>query len=258
MKIPLYYSIVFLVLFIAPSSADVIPPDETLPETVCVYTDQTITVDGVPDEAAWEKSPSVEFLDATDGSSPRLTTEVRLLFNDEMLLLAYKCEDDRITSTLTERDANLWSEEAVELFACPTNDLRYYYEFEVNPLGALLDLTVRNNFSASRGSSGISADYQWNSEGMEWAAYIHRAGEQVTGWTVEMAIPFADMEQSKPEDGDIWRVGLFRIDAGGPAQDEYSAWSPTFKKPAAFHHPQYFGFLVFQTESSVEDYWLLR
>ncbi len=258
MKISHSLPIVLLVVFTSPVSPDVLPPDESLPNTVCRWTNESIIIDGVPDEDAWAQSPVVTFFDATDGSAPRQPTEVRLLYNEEMLLLAYECVDDRITSTLTERDANLWAEETVELFACPTGDLRYYFEYEVNPLGALLDLTVRNNFTAARGSSGISGDYDWNSEGMEWAADIQRAGDQVQGWSVEMAIPFEDMEQPTPEDGEIWRIGLFRIDSAGPDPDEYTAWSPTFKKPAAFHHPQYFGFLEFQTQSVVEDFWLLR
>lgn len=260
MKLSCRFAVIFasLVLFVISSGADVLPPEETLPRYVCRWTDQPILVDGVLDESAWENAPVVTFLDATDGSPAVQGTEARILYNDTMILFSYSCVDSLITSTLTKRDSNLWSEEAVEAFISPTGDLSFYYEFEVNPLGALLDLTVKNNFNPDRGSSGISGNYGWNSPGIQWAAHQEKDGDQVISWSVEIAVPFADMDRSTPEPGEIWRVNLYRIDSGGPTPDEFTAWSPTFKKPAAYHHPQYFGFLEFAAKAAVKEFESLR
>jgi hypothetical protein len=215
-------------------------------------------VDGRLDESAWESAPAVTFRNATDGSPAIQGTEAKILYNDEMIVFSYSCADRLITSTLTKRDSDLWKEETVEAFICPTGDLRFYYEFEVNPLGALLDLTVKNNFDPNRGSRGISGDYAWNGPGIQWAARREELGDQATGWTVELAVPFAAMERSTPQAGEMWRANLFRIDSGGPTPDEFTAWSPTFKKPAAYHHPQYFGFLEFSAKAGVEEFESLR
>jgi hypothetical protein len=64
-------------------------------------------------------------------------------------------------------------------------------------------------------------------------------------WTVELAVPFADLVRLTPTRGEVWRCNLLRIDRKTEIGTECSCWSPTFTNPPAFHHPQYFGFLEF-------------
>ncbi|MFH1744153.1 MAG: carbohydrate-binding family 9-like protein [bacterium] len=238
-----------LVIPVISAPPKALPAEETLPRYVCQWTDSAIVVDGILDDPAWKSAPIVTFRDATDGSPANKRTEARILYNDKMIFFAYHCIDDKITSVMTNRDDEIFNEEVVEVFISPTGDLRYYYEFEVNPLGTLLDLTVKNDFSSEKGSVGMSGDFSWDAKGIQWAAKQEKTGDQVTGWSVEIAIPFADLERSTPKPGEVWRMNLYRIDRD---PDEYTAWSPTMQKPAAFHHPQYFGFLEFSAKATVK------
>ncbi|HQQ00996.1 MAG TPA: carbohydrate-binding family 9-like protein [bacterium] len=236
-----------------------VPSDDTLPRYVCPWTDAKIVVDGIPDEPVWNTAPMVTFLDATNRSPVRLGTEARILYTDEAIYFSYYCEDNLITSKMTKRDDNIFNEEVVEVFFSPTGELSTYYEFEVNPLGTLLDLTVKNNFKIVETASGRTVDYSpgcdtdfaWNCKGIQWAVWQHKEDDKLVGWSVELAIPFAGIERQIPASGEIWRINLYRIDRNesDPKLDEYSAWSPTMQNPASFHCPHFFGFLEFAAKA---------
>ena len=54
---------------------------------------------------------------------------------------AIVCDDPDIWGEATARDSHIYNEEVAELFLAPGFATPvHYYEFEVNPLGALLDL----------------------------------------------------------------------------------------------------------------------
>jgi hypothetical protein len=62
-------------------------------------------------------------------------------------------------------------------------------------------------------------------------------------WDVEVMIPFADLNQTIPKPGAVWRANLFRINHGTNHPVEASSWSPT--QSPQFHHPNRFGNLEF-------------
>ena len=148
--------------------------------------------------------------------------------------------DSAIQSTLTERDSPLYEEDTVEAFLSPTGDLHHYFEFEFNALNALFDAKV---FSPNLNREAMEVDTAWNAEGLKSGVVIapHRSGGKV--WSVEVAIPFRDLETSTPKAGARWRMNLYRIDLAG--EGEFSAWSPTLTIPADFHVPERFGWLEF-------------
>ena len=146
----------------------------------------------------------------------------------------FEMADARPWATLTEHDAPLWTEETVEVFIDPFGDLQTYFEIEINPLGALVDVVLR------RVISGWRKDFGWHVEGMRSRAFKTEAG-----WSAELTIPFASLVPDPPLPGAVWRVNFLRIDRpGGPTTDaELSAWSPTGIRN--FHRPEAFGVMEF-------------
>ncbi len=69
-------------------------------------------------------------------------------------------------------------------------------------------------------------------------------------WTVELAFPFEDFWTAAsipPKDGDMWRIGFYRIEQGKSstrADDWYAAFSPTLN--GSFHTPWRFGNVYFK------------
>ena len=180
----------------------------------------------------WAGIQSAELLLAESGLRPRQGTQVKAGWDAEYLRVFFFAEDLRPWATLTERDAPLYQEEVLEVFLDPVGDLGAYFEFEVNPNNALLDLCVRKI------RSGYRKDFRWRCGGLQTAA-----GAVDGGWAAEWAIPFASISERPPVAGDRWRANFTRIDRPEGLPRELSAWSPTGF--AQFHIPERFGFLEF-------------
>ena len=169
------------------------------------------------------------------GGRPRLSTAVRVGFRDGALLVRFDGRDAGVVATLKKRDEPLWKEDVFEVFLSPQDPPRVYYEFEVNPLGALFDARVE---SPEGRRESMSVDVSWNCPGL--SARVRRREGQ---WSALLKIPLASMG----EPSGVWRANFFRVDRG--ESDEYSAWCPTMEEPANFHVPARFGYLVLPVSS---------
>ena len=137
-----------------------------------------------------------------------------------------------MVATLTRRDDPLWREDVYEVFLAPWEEPpTLYYEFEVNPLGALFDARVD---SPLRRRDGMRVATEWDCDGFE--ARVTRAEGR---WSASIRIPLDSLVDGAPPSR--WRANFYRIDRG--TVDEYSAWSPTGSDPPDFHVPERFGIL---------------
>lgn len=209
-----------------------------------------LEIDGHLDDRAWEAAPWVPLVRAGTGGQPRQTTRACLLWDDDYLYVAFRCADDDIWGTTTERDQPIYDQEVVEVFLDADCDGRGYVEIEVSPLNAVLDLYMLLRDDVQRGLWG------WDSEGLLTAVQVcgdaTRRGTPDREWTVEMAIPFSDFftaPHRPPLPGDEWLFNLYRIDRS-PVGDDYSAWSPPLR--LNYHTPACFGRLVYSGENASE------
>jgi hypothetical protein len=197
-------------------------------------------VDGRLDDAAWTGATPAQLVNNADGSTPRLKTEARVLYDEEFLYFAFRAEDENVWSTMRRRDQKLWEEEVVEVFLQADPAAPSYIELEVNPLGTMLDIYLLDVRRPLRYES-------WNSARLRWAVRVEgtvdgRAGDRE--WTCEIALPLEDVATAPrlpPRAGDRWRLNLYRMESRpAPA---LLAWSPTRKDD--FHMPRMFGWLQF-------------
>lgn len=180
----------------------------------------------------WAGSDSAGLRECVSGAIPRQATRAKTSWNDEELRVLFELEDTHIWATHTERDAPLYEEEVAEFFFDPAGDLAGYFEIEINPLNAVLDLVVRKN------RSGYVKNFAWRCEGLRTVVSKSEAA-----WSAEFAIPFRSVAAAPPRIGDCWRVNFCRIDRPAGAPRELSAWSPTGR--TTFHAPERFGVLEF-------------
>jgi hypothetical protein len=173
----------------------------------------------------------LDLKDARDGAEPRLRTKVRVGLREGVLLVRFDARDAGVLATLRERDAPLWKEDVVEVFLSSLDPPRLYYEFEVNPLGALFDAEVD---SPGLLRATMRVDPAWTCPG--FSARVRRGPRH---WSALLRIPLAPMAPSGVPA--VWRGNFYRIDRG--ASDEFSAWSPTLADPPDFHVPERFGAL---------------
>jgi hypothetical protein len=211
-----------------------------LPVYEVARTSMPIRVDGVLDEAAWEKAqPLGTFSSSRDGAASSLETVGKVLYDNEFVYFASRFVDENIWATMRNRDEHLWTEEVMEVFLRADPRSTSYIELEVNPLGTLLDIylvDVRRPLPYR----------SWNSDKIRWAVKVDGTVDGEPGdreWTCEIALPIEDVVpavNTPPKPGDRWLFNMYRVEKK-PAPAGL-AWSPT---GGDFHRPNRFGQLVF-------------
>jgi hypothetical protein len=195
--------------------------------------------DAIADYTAWpwqNLAPLAPFTLA-DGSGPAYqATEVRLCHDADALYLRFDCVDQEIWGIATQRDAPIYDEEVVELFIAPGATTPVdYFEFEVSPLGTLLDLTVHSPDGARH---TMQTNFAWDCPALQWQAQRDEAHDH---WCAYLIVPWRSLLPDAAALPKSWRANFYRIDRphNGPA--EFSCWSPTYSDPADYHLPAFFG-----------------
>ncbi len=194
----------------------------------------------VEEDWDWKQITPLPPLIRADGSAPaRQQTKIRLCHDGVFLRVRFDCDDTSIWGNYTRRDDPIYEEEAVEVFIAPgDNDPACYFEFEVNPDGVLWDGRIVN---AGLDGADLKVDSTWNCAGVHWKA---ERNDPLNKWHVWLALPLKELAGSA-EIPKNWRANFYRIDRPfnnkSDAMGEFSCWSPTLTRPAAFHKPRRFG-----------------
>jgi hypothetical protein len=234
---------------------------------VCRRTSVPPSIDGRLDEAAWRAAPATEpFLDIEGPSrpAPRFGTTAKLLWDDRFLYVAAEMEEPDVSGTLTARDAVIFHDNDFEVFLDPDGDAENYFEIEINALGTVWDLFLPRAYR-----DGGTARNEWHASGLRSAVHVegtlNRPQDRDRGWTVEMAIPWADLaaeagRRTPPAPGDRWRINFSRVEwryetpdgtrrkvadpaTGKPLREDNWVWSP--QGLVDMHFPEMWGFLQF-------------
>jgi predicted phosphodiesterase len=197
--------------------------------TACAKADGGVTIDGQLTEPCWRKPQSV--LLAADGTvSKQDSTAFYFAYDRENLYMAVYCREammDSLRAVMTERDAAVYTEEAVGLMVQPEGvagaDLFQVY---VNPRGTVCDQRI------TRQTDGYWAgDSKWNGE------YEVKTVRGDDHYIVELRFPLAQIGAAA-DSGERWRVNFrrkqFRL---GSAAAFQAYWS---------YDPTWFGELVFE------------
>jgi hypothetical protein len=198
------------------------------PTCRCRRAGSSLEPSGDTARAAWRAAEWIsEFRLANGGTQlpPDRYLRAALLWDDEALYAAWESAPSLVPVTKTEHDADLWEECTVELFLAAGAG---YYEIEVNPRGAVLDLHFPNE------EDDDWLKYRsWDAEEMRWAV---RPGslDGLQPWTAELSLPWAAVPALTREtvDGQVclWAQvcrsqrqpdGTFELPAWGPVQGKF-------------------------------------
>lgn len=152
-----------------------------------------LVLDGKVDEAAWQAAPVFDaFLQSypESGQPPSERTELRVLFDDDFLYVAFICFDRHpgtLLTSLSRRDDIPTSDRAA-IGIDTRHDHRSAFVFEVNAGGVMLDgvLTQDTQFTNT-----------WD------AVWDARVARRPDGWSAELKIPLAVLSGST-SDAPTW------------------------------------------------------
>lgn len=203
-----------------------------------------ITVDGKLDEAAWAKASEPVtlqfFWESQTGAKQK--TLAKLLWDDQALYLGFDAEDADITGQLTERDAAVYRDDALEIFINPNPRQEVlYYGFEMNVRGALYDYLNYNERTFFKRYDATNVKIATTVRGT-----LNVRTDTDEGWSLEASIPWQNFEElsRRPAVGATWRANINRWDGVEPAR-RMSEWSDPVQRTAWPHGAARFGELVF-------------
>ena len=161
--------------------------------------EQSPVIDGVLDEATWERAPVAgDFLqqDPDEGAPITERTEFRVLYDDKALYLGVWCfdsEPEAIIGRVMTRDDYPYEDDHIYIAIDSFLDYRNGYAFATNPNGCRWDgLIVNNSFTGG----------SWDAI---WECKSRVTGE---GWFSEIAIPFNSI--SFDPDNTTWGLNISR------------------------------------------------
>jgi hypothetical protein len=203
------------------------------------------TLSGTGTHRAWAKADWLP-LNSLEGGG--FSTRAKLLWSAKGLYAFFDCADDRLRCTLEEDFADLYEEDVVEIFVQPDPKRLTYFEYEVSPLGYELPLMI--NHDGKKFFGWLPWKYR-GKRACRFATKVRggakKPGAKVTGWSVELFIPFAllrGLGNVPPKRGTRWRANLFRIDYGATKKKtRHFAWGVPSKP--SFHTLSAFGTLTF-------------
>ena len=220
-----------------------------LPVYHCRKIDSDIKLSGKIDDPKWKLAENIRLVDTIKGETADQLTEVRILYSDTTLYIAFYCEDDYIWGTYKKSDSPIYDEECVEVFLNPGCSDHQYYELNVSPKNTVFTACILSNRLKERADEGFIGLTDFNPEIVTKVNVEGELGIPGKGrfWCVEYAIPFNEFYGAPhiiPSPGDQWRMNLYRIDSPQKGSSRYYAWSPTSR--IEFHLPWRFGMLKFE------------
>jgi hypothetical protein len=191
---------------------------------------------GFPLADSWNLAQPTRFASDWQGKNEdgARETEVRVLWNEKMLYLKFRCRYRTLTvfedSESNGRRDQLWDRDVAEAFiqTDPAEPHRYW-EFEISPNGLWIDLDIGPDGKRDATS------------GMESRVVLDQAAQL---WIAELALPFCALTKTF-DPSKAWHVNFFRVE-GAREPRFYSCWQPTHTPQPNFHLPEMFGTLRFQ------------
>ena len=204
----------------------------------CRWTDKPLSLKLDADRAIWQQAKFIDnFLvpGVGPGRTPKTSTKAKLLWDREYLYFYAEMEDHDLLVKVREHQGMVWTSDVFELFFKPADGKPAYYEFEVNPVNATLELAFPerdpNAFVRVRDNTHIDFKTVVKVDGT-----INNPADDDKGWSVEGRIPWKDLAMTggRPNPGEIWKLNLCRMDyTTGQPRQELSSCAPLTK--SEFH-----------------------
>lgn len=153
-------------------------------------------------------------------------SDIRIGYTDEAIYIAYKAYEPStkgIKYAAKIRDGDVWADDCTEIFFDPKHDYKTFYQFCINAMGIIYDSNASKN-------------------GTAWNAKIEVCPKVTPDfWTLEIKIPFKDLEVNAITPGTIFGFNVATVRIGNSS--EYGQWTPTYGSAG---RPERFGFLLFE------------
>lgn len=188
---------------------------------ICRRVPEPIHIDGSLNHPAWSKLPWTEdFVDITgdDALPPHFRTRAKMGWDDDFFYIGAEMEEPHVWGTITKQNEVIFHDNDFEVFIDPDGDGLNYYEFEINALGTIWELSLPKPYG-----EGGEPILGCNLPGLKSAVHVNGVLNDPTyedeGWSVEIAFPWKELatynkntgRSTPPSSGDTWKVNFSRV-----------------------------------------------
>jgi hypothetical protein len=236
---------------------------------VCCRAQGPVPIDGRLDRPVWRRAPWTDYFVDIEGHRkppPRFLTRAKLLWDDDFLYVGAELEEPHVWGTLKQRNEIIFNDNDFEIFIDPDGDNHHYYEFEVNALNTIWELTLERPYR-----DGGPIHRGTNLPGLKSAVHIRGTlndpSDTDQGWSVTVAIPWVELKRyarasaCPPCPGDQWRMNFSRVEwlveiingayrkvAREAHPEDNWVWSP--QGAIDMHRPEVWGYVRFETRAA--------
>jgi hypothetical protein len=201
-------------------------------------------VTGTGDNAAW-KAVEWTALQRRQADGHPYDARFKVLYSKTGIYFLMEGTDRKLTATLTEDFAHLWTEDVFEVFLWPDERYPVYFEYEISPLNHELPILIPNFGGQFLGWRPW--DYEKDRKTRTATSIIggpKQSNASIQGWRAEFVIPYAllrPLQNVPPKPGTKWRANFYRMDHddGTTTQWDWARVGPSF------HEFEKFGVLEF-------------
>jgi hypothetical protein len=230
-------------LFLAPTDRDHAAARKAPPTSFeCRFTELPIKIDGNGNDAAWKHAQTIDhfylpWLGAR-ARPARTATRAKLLWDREYLYFLADMEDADLYADARQRDGLNWKHDTFALFVRPAANKSGYYQFQVDPAGAVLAVFHPSRGAESGRRPGKDSDFHVEAK-VHLRGTLNQRTDRDEGWTVEGKIPWKALVPTggRPEPGETWKFALCRQDYSADAREpELSTCAPLKGRVTADFH----------------------
>jgi hypothetical protein len=224
---------------------------ETGPEDSVLQIKRSVDfeISGKGDNRAWETTSWSALGKKVDDGGKSYKTEFKMMYADKGIYLLFRGEDTKITTKDYKDFAEIYEGDVYEVFFHPDPTVPIYYEYEVNPMGRELILTLARSKGNTVGWAPWPHEYRQDrlvQRKVSLSGGSPRVGGNISSWTAEIFFPYAIfglLPKSPPQSGTKWNANFCRIDYDSGRMIQWS-WSPKIQKD--FHELENLGTIEFE------------
>lgn len=191
-----------------------------------------VKLDGVPDDAIWQKATKLGAFENMKGAAPNVPTDIQIAYDDQAFYAAWTVHEPAVDKMeakpfLAITKGKPYYEDCVELFLGDAAEgSRKYCHFIASFTNSRYD--GRAGFiSDELDPAYYTEDERWQGE-WQSAAHIDKDKKQ---WIVEIAVPWSTLGFMEPKPGNLVRVNFCRerwTEKQSKNEPDLTSWSPTF------------------------------
>lgn len=178
-----------------------------------------ISIDGSLNDPGWAELPWTEdFVDITGDSAlrPLYRTRAKMGWDNDFFYVGAELMEPHVWGTIAKKNSVIFEDNDFEVFIDPDGDGLNYYEFEINALGTIWELSLPKPYGEG-GVPILGCNLRGLKSAVDVRGTLNDPSDEDDNWSVEIAFPWSGLSEynharsTPPMPGDVWKINFSRV-----------------------------------------------